>query len=112
MTDPVSKKNNMKRLSYRQEQIMALLWENGPMTVNQIKLKIGENLHVNTVSTVVRELERLGFLANIHEYRPFLYDAKIQKNDYLRRLLESLMTIFFNGDSNSFKLFQEENKLW
>ncbi len=102
----------MKRLSYRQEQIMAIIWENGPMTVNQIRLKIGENLHFNTVSTVVRELKRLGFLINIHEYRPFLYDAKIHKNDYLRWLLESLKKTFFNEDSSSFKLFQEENKLW
>lgn len=91
---------------------MAIIWENGPMTVNQLKLQIGENLHVNTISTVVRELERLGYVSNIHEFRPFLYDAKIQKNDYLRRLLESIKKIFFNGDSRTFKLFQEENKLW
>ncbi len=82
------------------------------MTVNQIKFRIGENLHVNTVSTVVRELERLGYISNIHEFRPFLYDAKIHKNDYLIWLLESLKKTFFNEDSRSFKLFQEENKLW
>lgn len=96
----------MKRLSYRQEQIMAIIWENGPMTVSQINLRIGENLHFNTVSTVVRELERLGYLANIHEYRPYLYAAKIHKNDYLRWLLESLKNSFFNGDNKSFIEFQ------
>lgn len=91
----------MKRLSYRQEQIMAIIWENGPMTVSQINLKIGENLHFNTVSTVVRELERIGYLANIHEYRPYLYAAKIQKQDYVIRLLESLKDMFFNGNTKS-----------
>ena len=91
----------MKRLSYRQEQIIAIIWENGPMTVSQINLKIGENLHFNTVSTVVRELERLGYLANIHEYRPYLYAAKIHKNDYLKWLLESLLNTFFEGDKKS-----------
>lgn len=102
----------MKRLSYRQEQIMAIIWENGPMTVSQINLEIGENLHFNTVSTVVRELERLGYLANIHEYRPYLYAAKIHKNDYLRWLLESLKSSFFHGDGVSFRYFQIENNLW
>ncbi len=98
----------MKRLSYRQEQIMAIIRENGPMTVSQINLKIGENLHFNTVSTVVRELERLGYLGNIHEYRPYLYAAKIHKNDYLKWLLESLLNEFFNGDNKKFTAFQIE----
>ena len=102
----------MKRLSYRQEQIMSIIWENGPMTVSQINLKIGENLHFNTVSTVVRELERIGYLANIHEYRPYLYAAKIHKNEYLRWLLESLKSSFFHGDGESFKSFQIGNNLW
>lgn len=31
------------------------------MTVSQINLRIGENLHFNTVSTVVKELERIGY---------------------------------------------------
>lgn len=102
----------MKRLSYRQEQIMAIIWENGPMTVSQINLRIGENLHFNTVSTVVRELERLGYLANIHEFRPYLYAAKIHKNDYLKWLLESLKSSFFHGDVKSFQQFQLDNNIW
>ncbi|MBD5307286.1 MAG: BlaI/MecI/CopY family transcriptional regulator [Bacteroides sp.] len=102
----------MKRLSNRQEQIMAIIWENGPMTVNQINVKIGENLHYNTVSTVVRELEQLGYSANIHGYKPYLYASKIDKSDYLRYIFESIKKIFFNGDNNSFKLFLKEIKLW
>lgn len=102
----------MKRLSYRQEQIMAIIWENGPMTVNQINVKIGENLHSNTVSTVVRELERLGYLANVHEYRPYLYASKIKKSDYLLYIFESLKKIFFKDDSNTFKFFLLDNKLY
>lgn len=98
----------MKRLSYRQEQIMAIIWENGPMTVSQINLEIGENLNFNTVSTVVRELERLGYLANIHEYRPYLYAAKIHKNDYLRWLLESFIEMFFDGDKKSMSDYLEK----
>ena len=102
----------MKRLSNRQEQVMAIIWENGPMTVNQIHVKIRENLHYNTVSTVVRELERLGYVANVHEYKPYLYASKIEKFDYLLCVFQSIKKIFFNDDSNSFKLFLKENKLW
>ena len=102
----------MKRLSNRQEQVMAIIWENGPMTVNQIHIKIGENLHYNTVSTVVRELERLGYLANVHGYKPYLYVSKIDKSDYLLCIFESIKKIFFNSGSNSFKSFLKEIKLW
>ncbi|MDE6637616.1 MAG: BlaI/MecI/CopY family transcriptional regulator [Muribaculaceae bacterium] len=101
----------MKRLSYRQEQIMATIWGNGPMTVNQINVKIGENLHFNTVSTVVRELERLGYVVNSHEYKPYLYASQIDKSDHLLCMFESIKKIFFNGGSNSFKLFLKEIKL-
>ena len=45
----------MKRLSNRQEEVMSIIWEHGPMTVNKIIPLINNNLHYNTISTVVRE---------------------------------------------------------
>lgn len=69
----------MKRLSNRQEQVMAIIWEHGPMTVSRLIPLIDDHLHFNTISTVVRELDRIGFLSHNSEFRPFLYYPKIDR---------------------------------
>ena len=92
----------MKRLSNRQEQVMALIWEIGPMTVSRMLPLIDGHLHFNTISTVVRELDRIGFLCHDNEFRPFLYSAKVTKEDYIRELVDSISNRFFNGDKGIF----------
>ena len=52
----------MKRLSNRHEEVMSIICEHGPMTVNKIIPLIDNKLHYNTISTVIRELERFGYL--------------------------------------------------
>lgn len=84
----------MKRLSNRQEQVMALIWGHGPMTVKSLIPLIDVHLHFNTISTVVRELERIGFLTHDNEFRPFLYYPKITKEDYNKELTVYFSTIF------------------
>ena len=92
----------MKRLSNRQEQVMALIWEFGPMSVSRLITLIGEHLHFNTISTVVRELDRIGFLSHDNEFRPFLYYPKVSKEDYIKTLIESISERFFGGDKEEF----------
>lgn len=88
----------MKRLSNRQEQIMALIWEHGPLTVRRLIPLIDEHLHFNTISTVVRELDRIGFLNHDCEFRPFVYYAQISKDEYISELVESITDRFFDSD--------------
>lgn len=92
----------MKRLSNRQEQVMAFIWKYGPMTVNKLIPLIDENLHFNTISTVVRELDRLGFLCHDDEFRPFLYCPQITKEEYINELIESISDRFFDSDKKNF----------
>lgn len=92
----------MKRLSNRQEQVMTIIWEHGPMTVSRLVPLIDGHLHFNTISTVVRELDRIGFLFHDSEFRPFLYYPKITKEEYIRELIESISNRFFNSDQEKF----------
>lgn len=92
----------MKRLSNRQEQVMALIWEHGPLTVSRLISLIGEHLHFNTISTVVRELDRIGFLNHDNKRRPFEYYPKVKKEDYLNELVDSISNRFFKGDKGKF----------
>ncbi len=90
----------MKRLSNRQEQVMALIWEHGLMTVSRLIPLIDGHLHFNTISTVVRELDRIGFLGHDNGFRPFLYYPKVMKDDYIKELVDSISNRFFNGDKS------------
>lgn len=93
----------MKRLSNRQEEVMSIIWEHGPLTVNKIIPLIDNNLHYNTISTVVRELERIGYLSHKDEFRPYLYYSVKSKEDYLKELFDSILKRFFNKDKEMFK---------
>ena len=91
----------MKRLSNRQEQVMAILWKYGPMTISKIVPIIDSNLHYNTISTVVRELDKLGYITHNEEFRPYLYYPIISKDDYLKELFDSILKRFFYGNKEN-----------
>lgn len=95
----------MKRLSNRQELVMTLIWEHGPLTVSRLIPLIDGHLHFNTISTVVRELERIGFLCHDNEFRPFLYYPTVTKETYIKELIDSISDRFFNGDKGKLAQF-------
>lgn len=95
----------MKRLSNRQEEVMSIIWEHGPMTVNKIIPLIDNNLHYNTISTVVRELERIGYLSHKDEFRPYLYYPVKSKEEYLKELFDSILNRLFHGNKENLLKF-------
>ena len=91
----------MKRLTKAEEQIMQILWDIGQGFVKDIIEHLPDPKPAyNTVSTIVRILEKKGFvshnaLGNSHEYYP-----TISKKDYTEAYLNSIIKDYF---SDSFK---------
>ena len=91
----------MKRLTKAEEQIMQILWEIGEGFVKDIIEHLPDPKPAyNTVSTIVRILEKKGFVShhaygNSHAYYPL-----IAKEDYTKDYLKSIMKDYF---SDSFK---------
>jgi predicted transcriptional regulator len=91
----------MKRLTKAEEQIMQILWDIEKGFVKDIIEHLPDPKPAyNTVSTIVRILEKKGFvshiaLGNSHEYYP-----TIAKEDYTEAYLNSIIKDYF---SNSFK---------
>jgi BlaI family transcriptional regulator, penicillinase repressor len=53
----------MKKLTQKEEEIMNIFWEKGPMFVKELKKEYpDQELHYNTLSTIVRGLEEKGFI--------------------------------------------------
>ena len=103
----------MKTLTKAEEQVMQILWDLDRGLVRDILAQLPEPKPAyNTVSTVVRVLEKKGFVSHksygtTHEYFPI-----ISKKDYTKFYFGEFMEKYFN---NSFKqlasFFTRENKL-
>ncbi len=102
----------MKKLTQKEEKIMNIFWEKGPMFVKELKaLYSDQKLHYNTLSTIVRSLEEKGFIdheqfGNTHRYFPAL-----SREEYKKKTLGNVVKKYFD---NSYKnvvslLVEEEN---
>lgn len=103
----------MIELTKAEEQIMQILWELKKGFVKDILEKIpGPKPAYNTVSTIVRILEKKGFVGHTafgktHEYYPL-----ISKDSYKSYTLKAMMTNYFNGSFKSMvSFFANENNL-
>ncbi len=91
----------MKELTKAEEQIMMVLWEIGRGFVRDIIERLPEPKPAyNTVSTIVRILEKKGFVGytafgKSHEYFPIVF-----KSDYTEEYLNGIVSNYFE---NSYK---------
>ena len=85
-------------LTRAEEQVMQILWEMNEGIVKDMRDRFPDPKPArNTVSTVVRVLEKKGFIGhkaygNIHVYSPL-----ISKKEYSKRQLFGLMENYFNN---------------
>src|SRR5512134_714304 len=88
----------MKELTKAEEQIMQVLWRLGRGLVKDILEELPEPKPAyNTVSTIVRILEKKGFVSykaygKTHEYFPV-----VAMNEYRREYLRSLVRRYFGN---------------
>lgn len=88
----------MKELTKAEEQIMHILWDLEKGFVRDLMDKMPEPKPAyNTVSTIVRILERKGFVGytaygKSHEYYPL-----ISKRDYTSKFLKGFMRNYFSS---------------
>lgn len=88
----------MKELTRAEEQIMQLLWEQKNAFVKDIVDRIpNPKPAYNTVSTIIRILEKKGFVGHksygkTHEYFPL-----ISRKDYTRTFMKNFMRNYFSG---------------
>ncbi len=88
----------MKQLTKAEEQVMQILWDLKKGFINDILDQIpSPKPAYNTVSTIVRILEKKGFIGytaygKTHEYYPL-----IERNNYRSFYLKSMITTYFGG---------------
>jgi predicted transcriptional regulator len=103
----------MKELTKAEEQIMQLLWEQEKAFVKDIVEQMpNPKPAYNTVSTIIRILEKKGFIGHhaygkTHEYYPL-----IARKDYTRTYMKSFIRNYFSGSFQEMvSFFAKEDKM-
>lgn len=98
-------------LTGKEEEVMRILWEHGPMLVKEVLECLPEpRPHVNTVSTVIRVLEKKGYVGHEKEVGTYRYHAILEKDSYRKATLMTMLRNYFDNSLKSMvsALVQEE----
>ena len=88
----------MKGLTKREEEVMNILWTNGPLFVKEMLVFFDEpKPHFNTVSTIVRGLEEKGFIGHKSFGPTYQYFAQISEGDYGKHTIKNAVGKYFNN---------------
>lgn len=86
------------QLTRAEEQVMQILWELNEGLVKDIREKFGDPKPArNTVSTVIRVLEKKGFVGHRVFGNVYLYHPLVSRTDYSKSQLFRLMEGYFDN---------------
>lgn len=92
----------MDRLTPAEEQVMLKLWQLKHASVKEIiELYTDKTPAYNTVSTIVRILEKKKFIKHKKNGRGYIYFPKIEKEVYKEYLTNWLIDNYYDGDHES-----------
>ena len=88
-------------LADREAQLMDVLWDHGPSTVNEVQSRLCDELAYTTVLTMLRKLEAKGYVGHEEEGRAHRYHARIERSAAQQGALEALVSRLFKGSSDA-----------
>lgn len=101
----------MKQLTKAEEQIMQILWANGPQFLRQIIDSAPEpKPHQNTIATILKILvEKKFVLVNVFG-RQHQYVAAISKDNYSKKTIKQIVKGYFEGSFSNVVSFMVKEK--
>lgn len=103
----------MKKLTNKEKEIMDLYWQHGPMFVKELLEHYDEpRPHFNTLSTLVRLLEKSGFLDHRQFGNTYQYFPVISEKEYGRQSIAGVIQNYFNNSYlSAVSSFVKEEKI-
>ena len=88
----------MKEITKAQEEILRILWEIREGAVSDVLEAIsGPKPAYNTVSTVIKVLEKKGYVTHKKFGKTYVYYPLVSKSDYSNQIIGNAFTGLFNG---------------
>lgn len=92
------KTEKQQSLTEREEELMRLFWQHGPMFVRELLEHMPEpRPHFNTVSTFVRLLEQKGFLGHEAMGHNHRFYPIVSESEYSQSTLRRVVGRYFNN---------------
>ena len=91
----------MKEITKAQEEILKAVWEIENGAVSDVLERLPEPKPAyNTVATVIKVLEKKGYLVHRTYGKTNVYNALISRNDYAQQVVRNTFTGLFNRSLN------------
>ncbi len=89
------------RLGRMELQIMNVVWDGGKATVHDVKesLSRGRKPAYSTVLTMMRKLERKGYLMHEVDGRTYVYSPTVSRREVRHSMLGDLLNRLFDGSA-------------
>lgn len=88
--------------------ILKVLWRRGACTVRDVRDDLethsGEALAYTTVMTVMNQLATKGALRVDRERQPFVYEARLRRDQVMRQRIDQFLTQVFDGQAGELVL--------
>jgi predicted transcriptional regulator len=99
-------------LTEGEQRLMEVLWKRGSATVAEVleALPERERPAFNTVQTMLRIMEKKGYLRHEERGRAFIYHAKVERDDAARAAVPSVMKRFFHNSAGLLAVRLLENE--
>lgn len=107
-------KTKISQLTKAEEQVMQSLWEIGKGFVKDVidKLPGKSKPAYNTVSTIIRILEKKGFIGHTDFGKTYEYYPVISKSEYTKQFMGNFLKSYFSNSFNHLvSFFANENNL-
>ncbi len=91
-------------LTQREMQIMSALWDRREATADQVRQDLSNGLHDSTVRTLLRVLEKKGYVRHRIEGKAYLYSPSVERGQAESGAIRSLLRRFFDGSAEALVL--------
>jgi BlaI family penicillinase repressor len=102
--------NTQQALTPLELEIMQVLWQAGPSTVNEVRPQLKADLAYNTVQTMLNILLRKGKVKRVQEGRAFRYRAAVDRKRATGSAVQDLVLRMFGGSPEALLLSMVESR--
>jgi BlaI family penicillinase repressor len=106
----IAKNNPKQNLTPLELQIMQILWQDGPATVNEVRPKLKAALAYTTVQTMLNVLLRKGKVKRVQEGRAFRYRAAVDEKRATGSAVQDLVRRMFGGSPEALLMAMVESR--
>ncbi len=92
----------MEKITKKEEEVMNLFWEHGPMFVRDlVDCYPDPKPHFNTISTMVRALESKGYVGHKSYGPTYQYFAAVSRDEFGKQTLRGIIGKYFQNSYRS-----------